>query len=341
MKVKEARMPKEKLAEFYAANDEMRHFQKRPVLGKCMFWSGNCEAPPIRSHLLARSWLEQISDNTNHIIQLELTTENLSNQPARIAPRRLGINQATTFPGFCEKHDNEMFSCLEKKPFTASQEQLIALRYRSVCREACVKHQVVSCNLPRASDQAAPPHFSMHFAAEMKRCTDLLMEKDVLEESMRDGVNPTESYVIKFAKKPTVLASSTIYPLSTFTGRTLDFRQEWITISVIPDETGGWAIFSWSKKMPKNASLLAKSFAKISNKNQTAALLNFVFEVSENHAISPTWWASLTDHQQGDIMKRFERSLTIRGDNRPPPKTLLVSGKPWADWQPVTAGYYQ
>lgn len=339
MKFPDTQLPKDKLAEFYAAAKEMRGFQKKPVLDKCMFWSGNCTALPIGSHLLARSWLEQIADETNHIIQFVMATENLGNQPAQISPRRIGINAATTFPGFCVNHDSEMFACLERKAFAADPDQLLALRYRSICREACAKHQMVACNLPRALDEAAPPPFSVQVVAEMKRCIDFLAEKQAIEEAMHKNGSFIESYVVRFAKRPTVLVSATIYPLVTFTGRVLEFRQEWLTVSVIPGETGGWVVFSWPKSSPKNSSLLAKSFAKIPVELQTVALLNLVFEASENHAISPRWWGSLTDFQQRNLIKRFGRSFAVKGDNRPPAGTLLVSEKPWVDWQPVSASY--
>jgi hypothetical protein len=339
MNVPETQLPKEKLAEFYDIAKEMRLFQKKPVLEKCMFWSGDCVSPPIGSHLLARSWLEQIADNTNHVVRFVMATENLGNQPAQISARRVGVNVATTFPGFCEKHDNEMFSCLEKSPFIASREQLIALRYRSVCREACIKHQMVGFSLPRALAENVPPSFSMHVAAEFKRCISLLAEKQTLEKTMLNSGNSIDSYVVKFAIKPSVLVSATIYPLVSFTGRVFEFRQEWMTISIIPAEVGGWAIISWPKNAPKNSSLFAKSFAKIPKENQTVALLNFIFEASENHAISPAWWASLTNSQQHNLIKRFGRSFAVTGDNRPPANTLLVSEKSWVDWQPISAGY--
>lgn len=338
MEFPDLKVPKEKLAEFYAGLNELREFQKKPVLGRCMFWSGACDVPPVGSHLLARSWLERIADNTNHVVQIGFGTENLSNQPAKISSRRVGINNATTFPGFCEKHDNEMFACLERNTFTASPEQLLALRYRSVCRESCAKHQMVGCHLPRALDEAAPPLFVMGIAAEMRRCMLLLTEKQALEAMLNNG-SSLASYVVRFGKIPSVLTSATIYPLATFTGRTLEFRQEWVTVSIIPTTTGGWAVFSWSKNLPKNSSLLVKSFTKVPRAFQTEALLNLVFEVSENHAISPTWWEQISDHHRLDLMKRFGRSFTVVGDNRPPADTLLVSAKQWVDWQPVEAGY--
>lgn len=339
MQLRDTQLPKTRLADFYQAAKEMRDFQKKPLLGKCMFSTGNCDSAPIGSHLLSRSWLETIADDSKHVIQINIGTENLGNQPASIVARRIGINGATTFPGFCEKHDNEVFACLEKEPFTASLEQIIALRYRSVCREACAKHQMVSCNLPGALSEAAPPQFATFAVAEMRRCMLLLAEKQALEEMLLKSKKSLASYVIRFAVTPSVLASATIYPLVTFTGRVLDFRQEWITISIIPCVVGGWAVFTWARNAPKNSTLLVKSFTKVPSAFQTEALLNLVFEASENHAISPKWWEGLSDFRKRNLISRFGRTFADKRDNRPPADTLRVSSKQWVDWQPTEAGY--
>jgi hypothetical protein len=331
-------LPKTKAAEFYAASKEMRQFQEKPVLGKCMFWCGVCETPPIGSHLLARSWLALIADKFNHIVQLQIATKNLCDQPAQVIPQMVGINNITIFPGFCEKHDNEVFACLEKSAFTASREQLITLRCRSVCREACIKHQMVACNLQRFSAEAAPISFREHVFAEMTRCIRLLAEKQSLETALTDGTNCLDSYVVRFAKLPSVLVSTTGHPLFTFTGRLLEYREEWMTLSVIPGETGGWAIFSWPKNAPKNSSLLVKSLPKVPRDLQTTGLINYIFEVSENHAVSPSWWNSLKNEHRGTLIKYFGRSFISRGAWPPaykfhPPATAL------ADWQPEEGSY--
>ena len=50
MRFPDTQLPKNKVADFYKAAKEMRHLQKRRVLGKCMFWLGNCDSAPIGSH---------------------------------------------------------------------------------------------------------------------------------------------------------------------------------------------------------------------------------------------------------------------------------------------------
>jgi hypothetical protein len=49
---------------------------------------------------------------------------------------RVGIDEGFSFPGFCNHHDNEIFSCIEKKdfdPFDSKAQSLFA--YRTVCLE--------------------------------------------------------------------------------------------------------------------------------------------------------------------------------------------------------------
>lgn len=273
MEISTAKVPKEKVAGFYSALGELHAYERKPVLGKCMFWSDRCPASPIASHLLSRVWLEQIADGSNHVVQFRLAMNDCANKPPRLEAHPVGINEATTFPGFCEQHDNDLFSCLEKQAFAATRAQLLAL-----------------------------------------------------------------AYVVRFAKQPTVLVSTTINPLVTFTGRLLDSRWDWLTASIIPSSGGGWAVFTWSKSAPKNPSLFTKSFANIAKESKTAALLNFVLESSNQFAMSPEWWESLSPERQNDLIRRFGRSFQ-RGLGRPAANTLLPPKTAWLDWQPVEARY--
>lgn len=312
-----------------------------------MFWADNCAVPPIASHLLSRSWLEQIADPSHEFVQFRLTTEDRMNKQGRIEAYRAGINKAMTFPGFCQPHDSELFACLEKQIFSATQEQLRALTYRSVCCEACAKHQVVDCNWDRVdtqmqwaleTNQQAPPSFAFQMMGEMVQCMHLFGKKFDLENMWRNGRDSMAGYVVRFARRPTVLVSTTISPLITFTGRVLESRWDWISVSIIPSVDGGWAVFTWDKAAPKNPSLFVKSFVKVPKHLQTTALLNFVFESSDKFAIAPKWWETLSPERQDDLFRRYGSSLK-RGFEKPASGTLLPPKAPWADWNPVEAKY--
>jgi hypothetical protein len=347
MEIQSARVPKENVAECYSSLRELRAYKQKPVLGKCMFWADNCATPPIGSHLLSRSWLEQVADTSHEVIRFRITTEDRMNKPGRIEAYGAGINKELRFPCFCLQHDDELFACLEKQEFSATREQLRALTYRSVCCEACAKHQIVGClkgkadlQMERAlnTNQEAPPTLAFHVEIETIRCIQLFVKKDAMENNWRNRNDSLVSYVIRFATRPTVLVSTTVTPLVTFTGRILESRWDWISLSVIPGTNGGWAVFTWDKSAPKNPSLFVKSFAKVAKELQTVALLNFIFESSENFAIAPQWWESLTPERHNDLFQRFGCSIERRF-NKPASNTLLLPKTPWVDWNPVEAGY--
>ena len=68
MKLNDTKIPASKQKEFYDAIDAIRAFQKKPVLGRCMYWAANCEDAPIASHLIPESWLRKIADSANKIV---------------------------------------------------------------------------------------------------------------------------------------------------------------------------------------------------------------------------------------------------------------------------------
>jgi len=50
-------------------------------------------------------------------------------------PNKVGVRKASTFRGFCDKHDHGTFLPIEERPFTGSQEQCFLAAYRAICHE--------------------------------------------------------------------------------------------------------------------------------------------------------------------------------------------------------------
>jgi hypothetical protein len=338
MKLDDTSIPADRQADFFAALSEMRAFQGKAVLGKCMFWSPPCEKPPIASHLVPESWLRKIADDENHVVRFEMATRNLPSDGAKITPRRVGVAQkpAVTFPGFCAGHDTELFACLEQKQFVASAEQLLALTYRSTCQEAWIKYQMVSCHLPRASQ--APPFVARHVVSEMNNCSRLMTWKGSLESTRNARSKDIAGYIVRFATRPTMLASATVSFPMTLTGRSLEARYEYLTVSIVPSDDGGFGLFTWSKHSPKNPSLLVKSLHSIPRELWSDAFINLILEVSESFYLSPRWWDSLAAHHQESLLRRFGRSLNGKNP-KPPLGWLLPKAPPMANWNVIEGRY--
>ena len=326
------------LGRYHEALQKLRVSMRKGVLNRCLYWDSSCELPPVSSHSISRCWLQRIADDTNHVLTFRLEAEAAGKRPVTIVAERIGINRATVFQGFCGAHDTELFSCLETGDFNGTFEQVLALAYRSVCREAWVKHRMVDFQGNLGMVEDVPTPHGVRTVFEMYRCIQLMVKKQSLEEMRRMGTTGLSSCVVEFTCPPTVLVSATFYPLVTFTGRSLDFRQEWMTLSILPQGDHGVAIFSWEKAHAKNGPLLVKSLRGIPAHLQTTALLNLVFEASENFAISPKWWETLAGSEQRSLRKRYARSFTL-GNDLPPPTTLVPGKNPLVDWRPKTVRF--
>jgi len=97
---------------------------------KCLF--DNCQELAINSHLLQKNgMIDQIAEN-NHV--MELGIDNFIQDVFYF--KRIGINDAFSFAGFCNYHDNSLFKEIESPDidYTDYRTQLL-FSYRSVMNE--------------------------------------------------------------------------------------------------------------------------------------------------------------------------------------------------------------
>jgi hypothetical protein len=95
-----------------------------------------CKDIPIKSHSLQKSLLKSITDHTNHVKKIGIDVEFKINGKFAIIEETVGINNASTFEGFCNKHDTEIFLPIEAKGLNFdNEEHLFLLLYRSIARE--------------------------------------------------------------------------------------------------------------------------------------------------------------------------------------------------------------
>jgi hypothetical protein len=333
----EGQLPGEKIGEFHDRVRMMRRYMEKPFFG-CLFNQGECPGSPIQSHLLAESWLRRLADESGHVVQFVLAIEDAGKRPVGLKPKPVGVGEAITFPGFCQEHDSTLFSCLENEVFTASQRQLALLAYRSVCQDICIKHQMLKCNLPAALAPESPDFFAEKATGQFRLFLELLKRKLRIEEMLRVNRFALESFVVEFEHAPTFMVATTFLPYVTFSGRELEHpRMDWVTLTILPNAKGGFAVFTWDRAAPKNGSLLLKSLKTVPKQLVTSCIFHLALEVSENLVVSPEWWASQSKTEQTRVLARFGRSLLA--DVAPPRGAIRPESNPALDWRPVRMDY--
>ena len=109
---------------------------------------GMCCAPPnarhdcvpkiVRSHTVPRSSLSHIAEK-GHVLSCRADVISLKTHGTAPPPKPRGIQNASTFTGFCARHDHDIFRPLETAPFTSTPEQCFLLAYRALARELYLK----------------------------------------------------------------------------------------------------------------------------------------------------------------------------------------------------------
>jgi hypothetical protein len=104
--------------------------------GRCMYHG--CDAQSIRrSHTIHRAGsIGRIAEN-QHVLTPVL------NNNGEMEMGRFGINTASTFPGFCVKHE-QLFAEFENTGSITSERHVVLQAYRTLCREVARKdHEII------------------------------------------------------------------------------------------------------------------------------------------------------------------------------------------------------
>ena len=106
---------------------------------RCLEPTMQCSEPAIRAHSIQNRQSISLLEHDNHVIAWQ---PRFSLAGADIALRRIGRNDASTFEGFCNQHDTELFRPLDTKPFNGADcEQLFLLAYRGI---TCEMHAIMT-----------------------------------------------------------------------------------------------------------------------------------------------------------------------------------------------------
>jgi hypothetical protein len=140
----------------YKKCHQIRAQEKRLSLGQVLdeqgrvFWRSRgcmhphasasvCQGPVVDSHTIQRKGpLEKITSANNHVSHLEYSPS----EEAFIV-KEIGWRKASTFPGYCGKHDSQIFAALERMSFSGSHEQCVLQAYRNTCNELYKKRALI------------------------------------------------------------------------------------------------------------------------------------------------------------------------------------------------------
>ena len=303
----------------------LRRFRRVWQIGRCFHPNASrqeCSPQIISAHTVRRNGDLSVIAKNGHVYGL---VNQKSVQGTFHAPSKIGVRQASTFRGFCSKHDNELFSPIEDKPFRATTEQVALLGYRSVCYEMFMKERSIDAmnTVIRDADKGQPLHHQRLLQSRIntmiegseKAIIEMAPFKTVYEEMIfSKNFSNLSYYVVSLAQAPEIMCSGATQATHDFLGRRiaaierLDVLVSPISLSLIATDDGGAAVFTWPSDQRHCHSIMT-TFGDLSEKEQPHAIVRFVFEFFENTYYSPDWWDGLGEEKQSFLMERHQREV--------------------------------
>jgi hypothetical protein len=314
-----------------------RHAQKPVPLGQAVatlnseFAKGYCshpEAAPttcseriIRSHTVQRATgLEAIAEN-GHVISVKSAFRDLAKNEGRLLPREVGVRDASTFMGFCNKHDTAMFRAVEAGPVTLTQKTCFLLSFRTIAYELFQKRAVLRhIEIQRDLDKGRPFEHQceiqehLHAVREgmLRALADLERWKTAYDAAFSERrFDAFKFYGVAFSDILPVVGSGGFYPEFEFEGRPLQrlgrrgFSLESVTYNLTVVSGRSVAVLGWVGGEDGPAADFVRSFAGLLPGDMAEAAIRLGFEHLENLYMKPTWWRGLPDPARGTAIARM------------------------------------
>ncbi len=316
--------------------------------------SHTCGGRIVKAHTIQKSTSLLSIARDGHVYMSSSDPATLKRTNGRLIPKLVGINGASTFTGFCAKHDDSTFKELEQYPFSGSREQLFLLYYRAFCRELFMKRaQLISLNdlkdADRGKDEVAQSYIQNMLrgmiAGAQKALSTMERAKGIHDKALAGNkFNGYESYTLFFDSEIPIMCSGCIFPEYDFHGSKLqDVTDEakhtdMIAVSSFNDGGAGVVSFTWHIEDSQTCKVLIHTFESIQDSMIADITTSFLFEFFENICIQPGWWENLTESQRSELENRMN---SLNQPWAPRRSTCLTGAKlqiaPWPIRQRIKA----
>ena len=308
--------------------------------GRCLhFDAGSKCTKVIKAHSIQKSGSLSLIADDGKVYTPSKNFGDIKRQKGRIAYTKQGINQVSTFRGFCEKHDNELFEPIDNDPVIPTQEQIVLYAYRSICREICTKE--ISSSLFEGRVGQHKEHTVLHDVFDTMRIAtqfgldNLINQKRKYDDSLRRGAfGNIRSVLFCSQQAPLIVFSGLFFPQFDFLGRQLQDLSDHnsvldlLTFSFVPMDNGWGILFAWHSDSSKAGVSFMRSLATIVH--DSGELGDHVFRLvvsnCENMAICPQWWESLTEHDKSEMAKVASYQADVFSPTRPEYLTMGLMG---------------
>jgi hypothetical protein len=317
--------------------DYLRQIKREKDRGRCLHFDSGVQCNEIiEAHSIQRRGQLAEIEEDGHVYQFSSDLSILKNNGGKPAPRKIGWNGATTFAGFCKRHDNEVFKPIDGGPISPTAEQVSLYAYRCLCKEYFVKESAVrvfsAVKDHRGVDSNTRGILQLLQQGNEFGFAQLRPHKERYDEAMRIRAFGDFDFLTFTSSSPWSLQlSGVLYPDYDFLGQRIqDLGNDSIPLSLVTFFTApfsnGWTFtLCWHVSSRDPCEHFARSLASLAHSGGSLedALLRFSISCCENHAFRISWWDALSrEHQRG----MSERVALMAAPHLPVPSRYLAQG---------------
>lgn len=301
-----------------AAAELIRQFKKCYSAKGCLAPQNDCEGRIVSAHTLSVSLMLRPLSKGGKVYALKSNlSPSLGQEPIEFALR--GLRETSVFNGFCAKHDKALFSPIEDVEIACTKEQLFIFAYRGVAKEAYLKRkQAEGMPTPEdikkmhgiIGDLQFSPEALLYQAASLCGAEEVERLKARLDSHLLNrDFGRLVTTVFEFSSSPPIAASFVYAPDFDFEGNCLqhfgDFNTDLshLMVTLVPASGGGFLLLSHEDTANDAPRRLIESLKMQVDISSSVGWL--IACQTENFAISPEWFDSLSESNRKSFMDGF------------------------------------
>ena len=292
--------------------------------GRCLHYQvGDRCNEIIKAHSIQNNGvLSKIANEKKVIYALSQNIGDFEKNDGNLSFRKYSIHKFSIFRGFCGNHDNDLFKPIDTSYFKSrNQEQIFLYAYRSLSKELFDKENALNMYVDMIEDVKDNIGLSKYISAFIEGTKNSLnslnIQKKIYDDVLKNKLYDDMRYVSFSSKDKLFMAFSNIlYPEYDFMGNTIQDLSntntentfDLITFCSAPTENGWAFIFSWHKSSDNSCLPFIQSLKERLKQGDFLSdlLFKFILLNSENFALSPSWWESLSN----DIQKEISQAIS-------------------------------
>ena len=286
--------------------------------------SGNeCSYKVTDAHTVQRrGGLSAIAED-GHVLTVGSPIFQMSKHRGSSPLRRIGVGNASIFPGFCNKHDVQLFKSIETKDVVLDAQSSLRFAYRAITFERFRKlaafkfsDTLMQCDRGKPLEaQAEIQQGIQYYKSGMKvALRDMETWKARYDDCILSGrLEGFRYWFVRFDRLLPIAGCTAFYPEIDFNGVKLqDLGElnrllEHIALNITSYDGQTVGCFGWFGSDDGPSARLVNSLKALPTTRIADAFVRIVFEHSENIFLRPSWWEGL-DHHKQEVLQSHMRS---------------------------------